>query len=338
MQALTMRVQYCFFVNRRIRAIFSFAVSILASLLSNSLYAQDYPAKPIRIIVPSAIGGSPDLIARIIAPRLSQGLGQQIIIENRPGAGGAPAMASVAKSTGDGYTLMFATPGALIIAAKLMANAGYDPVKSFAPVSLLITAPFLLVANSEVSANSLKDLIDLARLKPGTLNYGTSNGTLPHLSGYVFMAATGVSITPVTYKSISQAYLDLTAGTIQLMFEQVALFEQGIRSGKIKALAVASSKRHPKLPDVPTANEAGLPGFEVLSWAGLLAPKDTPTEIIKRLNFEIVSTLRSKEVQESLLNLGIDPIGSTPEQFAKFINIETEKWTSAINASGAKAD
>ena len=318
--------------------VFSIGAAVMGGVSPVAAHAQAYPAKPIKLIVPSAVGGSPDIIARIIAPKLSQGLGQPIIVEDRPGAGGAPAMAAGANSPGDGYTLIFATPGALIIASQLIANAGYDPVGSFAPISLLITAPFLVVANSAVPANSLKELIELARSKPGELNFGTSNGTLPHLTGYVFMAAAGVKITPVTYKSISQAYLDLSAGTVQMMFEQIALFEQGIRSGRIKAFAVASSKRHPKLPDLPTAAEAGLPGFEVLSWAGLLAPKGTPPEVIRRLSSEVRSALQSREVRDALVNQGIEPVGSTPEQYSAFIASETAKWSRAVKASGAKAE
>jgi tripartite-type tricarboxylate transporter receptor subunit TctC len=289
------------------------------------------------MIVPSAIGGSPDIITRIIAPKLSEALGQPMIVENRPGAGGAPAMAAVATSPSDGYTLVFGTPGALIIASRLMANPGYEP-GSFAPISLLITAPFVMVGHSSVPANSLKEVIELARSKPGQLNFGTSAGTLPHLTGFVFMAAAGVNITPVTYKSISQAYVDLSSNTVQIMFEQVALFEQGIRSGRIKAFAVASSKRHPKLPDVPTAAEAGLPGFEVLSWGGLLAPRGTPVAIVKRLNAGVQTALQAKEIQEALLKLGVEPVGSSPEQYSAFIESETVKWTRAVKASGARVD
>jgi tripartite-type tricarboxylate transporter receptor subunit TctC len=219
-----------------------------------------------------------------------------------------------------------------------MANPGYEPVGSFAPISLLITAPFVMVGNSSVPANSLKEVIELARSKPGQLNFGTSAGTLPHLTGFVFMAAAGVNITPVTYKSISQAYVDLSSNTVQLMFEQVALFEQGIRSGRIKAFAVASSKRHPKLPDVPTAAEAGLPGFEVLSWGGLLAPKGTPVETVKRLSAAVQTALQAKEIHEALLKLGVEPVGSSPQQYSAFIESETAKWTRAVKASGARVD
>ena len=335
MKDATIAIQDCKCVRRCAGIIFFIGVSTLAAFAA---HAQAYPVKPLRMIVPSAIGGAPDIIARIIAPKLSQGLGQPIVVENRPGAGGAPAVAAVANSPGDGYTLIFATPGALIIAASLMANPGYEPVGSFAPISLLITAPFLIVANSSVPASSLKELIELARSNPGQLNFGTSAGTLPHLTGFVFMAAAGVKITPVTYKSISQAYLDLSANTVQIMFNQVSLFEPGIRSGRIKAFAVASSKRHPKLPDVPTAAEAGLPGFEVLSWAGLLAPRETPVEIIKRLNAEVQTALQAKEIREALLNQGVEPVGSSPEQYAAFIASESAKWTRAVKASGARAD
>ncbi len=277
-------------------------------------------------------------MARLIGSRLSLGLGQSVIVENRPGAGGTIGVAAAANSPSDGYTLLYAFPGWLTIAPNLIANAGFDPVESFAPISLIMTVPFVLLVNSTVPANSIKELIELARAKPGQLNFGTTNGSLPHLAGYVFMSAAGVKITPITYKSIYQAYLDLNANTVQIMFEQFTPFEQQIRAGKIKALVVASAKRHPKLPDVPTAVEAGLPRFEVLSWSGLLAPKGTPVEIIRRLNAEVLTALQAKEVRELFLNQGIEAVGSSPEQFANFVASETARWALAIKESGAKSD
>ena len=315
------------------------AVAFSVFVAPAGAYAQPYPAKLLRIIVPLPAGGPPDFVARTVAQHLTAGLGRQVIVENRPGAGGTIATAAAAKSPGDGYTLLLASTTTLSISPSLYANPSYDPVDSFAPITLLATAPFLVVVHPSLPARSLKELIALAKSKPGELNYGSGgNGTPLHIAGEMLKTAAGVQLVHVSYKGAAPAVIDLLSGRIQVMVEQLFPLALHIQNGKIRPLAVASAKRHPQLPDLPTAAEAGLPGYEAIAWMGLVAPRGTPAEVIKRLNLELVKALQTKEVRDGLSNQGLQPASSSPEEFTAFIAAESARWSRAVKASGAKID
>jgi len=300
---------------------------------------QAFPARPLKIIVPISPGGPPDIAGRIIAQRLSEELGQQVVVENRPGAGGTLGAEVAAKSPPDGYTILLGSTGSLAAGPSLYSNAGYDSRKSFAPISMIGIAPFVIVVNSSVPAMSLKEFIELARSKPGEINNGTSgNGLPPHIVSEIFKTMTGLNIVHIPYKSVPASVTALITGDVQLVIEQFAPLQQHIRAGKIRPLAVATAKRYSQLPNVPTAAEAGLPGYEWSAWTGLLAPRGTPPEIIARLNAETVKALAAREVRDILAIQGIEPAGNSPEQFAAFIDVEVEKWSRAVKVSGAKID
>ena len=280
-----------------------------------------------------------DVIGRIMAQKLSEGLGQQLIVENRAGASGTIGTEAAVKAPADGYTLLLGSTGTLATAPSLYPNLGYDPSRSFAPISLLTTASFLVVVHPSVPANSLRELIDLAKSKPGQLNFGSGgNGHPMHIAGEMFKAAAGVDLVHVPYKGASPAVIDLLAGRIQIVFDQVVSYPSHLRSGKLRALAVAKSTRISQLPNVPTTAEAGLPGFEVSSWFGLLAPRGTPNDVIGRLNAEVLKALGTKEVHDTLSNQGLEPAGGSPERFSLVIVDDGAKWSRAVKASGAKLD
>lgn len=326
-------------MSPRVCVVVAAVASVSVGLWSPTASAQAYPAKPIRIIVPLAAGGPPDFVARTMAQHLTTGLGQQVIVENRPGAGGTIATAAAAKSPGDGYTLLLASTTTLSISPSLYANPGYDPGTSFAPISLVATAPFLVVVHPSLPARSLKELIALAKAKPGELNFGSAgNGTPLHIGGEMLKTAAGVQMVHVPYKGAAAAVIDLLSGRVQVMVEQLFPIAQHIQNGKIRPLAVASAKRHPQLPDLPTAAEAGLPGYEVIAWMGLVAPRGTPPEVVKRLNVELVKALQAKEVRDGLFNQGLQSSGNSPEEFAAFIASESARWSRAVKSSGAKVD
>lgn len=300
--------------------------------------AQSYPAKAVRIIVPLAPGGPPDFLARTMAQHLAPALGQQVIVDNRPGAGGTIGTAAASKSPGDGYTLLLASTTTLSISPSLYANPGYDPL-SFVPVTLIATAPFLVVVHPSLPARSLKELIALAKAKPGELNFGSGgSGTPLHIGGEMLNTAAGVKLVHVPFKGAAAAVIDLLTGRIQVMVEQLYPMAQHVQAGRIRPLAVAAAQRHPQLPELPTAAEAGLPGYEVVAWMGLVAPRGTPAEVVKRLNAEAVKALQTKELRDGLFNQGLQPAGNSPEEFAAFIATELVRWSRAVKASGAKVD
>jgi tripartite-type tricarboxylate transporter receptor subunit TctC len=306
---------------------------------SAAALAQAYPLKSIRLIMPFPPGGPTDFVGRVIAQHLTLALGQQVIVDNRPGAGGTIGAGAAAKSASDGYTLLFASTSTFSISPNLYSNPGYDPVKSFAPISQLVTAPFLVVVHPSVPARSVQELIKLAKARPGQLSYASgSSGTPPHIAGEMFKSAAGVDLLHVPYKGIASAIIDLLSGRAQVMFEQLLPLHPHIQSGKLRPLAVASSSRHPQLPELPTSAEAGLPGYEVTAWFGLAAPAGTAPDIIKRLNTEVLKALQIKEVRAGFSNQGLETSGSSPEEFAAFIASESVKWSRAVKASGAKVD
>jgi tripartite-type tricarboxylate transporter receptor subunit TctC len=309
-----------------------FAIATCAS-------AQNYPTKPIRLVVPFPPGGTTDILAREVGERLGVALGQPVVIDNRPGAGGNIGAELVAKSAPDGYTLLMATVGTHAINASLYSKMPYDHIKDFAPVVLVAGVPNVLEVTPSLPVHSVADLIKLAKEKPGQLNFASSgNGTSIHLSGELFKTMAGVSMTHIPYKGSAPALADLVSGQVQLMFDNLPSSLPQIKAGKLRAIAVTSAQRAPALPDVPTIAESGLPGYEASSWFGIVAPAGTPPAVINRINAEVDQWLRAPETNDKLLAQGAIAAGGTPEQFAAHIRSETDKWARVVKASGAKVD
>jgi tripartite-type tricarboxylate transporter receptor subunit TctC len=315
------------------------AAGALVAMVAATTWAQSYPTKPIRLVVPFPAGGTTDILARAAAQKLTESLGQTVVVDNRPGAGGNIGAELVAKSAPDGYTLLMGTVGTHAINPSLYAKMPYDHVRDFAPVILVAGVPNVLVVNPSLPVNSVQELIAYAKANPGKLNFASSgNGTSIHLSGELFKSMTGLQITHIPYKGSAPALQDLAGGQVQLMFDNLPSSLALIKAGRLKALAVTSLERAPALPDVPTINESGLPGFEASSWFGLLAPAGTPQPIIAKLNAEVAKWLASPEAREKLLAQGANAAGGTPEDFVKHIAAETTKWQKVVKDSDAKID
>jgi len=316
----------------------AFAFGLCITLLAGVSLAQ-YPNRPIKLLIPFPPGGPTDIVGRLTAQKLTDGLGQPVVVENRPGASGTLGAEIVAKAPADGYTLLLGTTGTLASAPSLIPSLGYDPTRSFAPISQLTNGVFLVVVNASVGVDSLRELIALAKAKPGQLAFGSGgNGHPLHIAGEMFKAAAGVDLLHVPYKGTAPVLTDLLAGRTQVIFEQSAALLPHIRTGKLKALALAGPTRLSQVPDVPTSAEAGLPGYEVSAWFALLAPAGTPHEVIARLNRETRRGLASRELQEALANHGIDPVTGSPEELAALIVADGAKWARAVKLSGARLD
>ena len=317
-------------------------VSLLAgfaAVLTLPAAAQAWPDKPIRLILGVPAGATPDVTARLIMPGVSQSLGQPLVADNRGGAGGLIAAEIVAKSAPDGYTLFISSPGALTILPSLRKSVPYDTLRDFAPISLISVGPFVLITHPSVPVKSVKELIALAKSQPGKLNYASAgNGVANHLAMEMFKQMAGVDITHVPYKGAPQAVTDVLAGHMNMMFNSIAPIIANIKAGRLRVLGIASSKRSPQLPDVPTISEAGVPGFEAVNWFGMFAPAKTPKPIIKRVNEAVVKVLRSPDVQAQFVALGADPVGDSPEQFAAFVRRDMERYAKVVKLSGAKLD
>jgi tripartite-type tricarboxylate transporter receptor subunit TctC len=315
--------------------LFHFAVLALSCVIIgftvSSTFAQSYPNKPIRMIVPFAPGGDSDIIARIIAEKLTKSLGQQVLVENKPGADGAIAVEMVAKAVPDGYTLLLGTVGTLAVAPALYKKVRYDSVKDFEPITELIFSPFVLLVNTSVPVRSVKELIALAKSKPGQLNYA-SGSTIFYLSTEIFKLMTGANIVYIPYKGVAPSMTALVGGEVSMMFTAVIMGFSQVKAGNARALAICTKKRSPDIPDVPTMAESGFP-FEAGAWFGVLAPAGTPKEITKRLNTEIVRILNSPAATDQLSKIG-DVVASTPEQFAAYIKAEREKYAKVIKDAG----
>jgi tripartite-type tricarboxylate transporter receptor subunit TctC len=271
---------------------------------------------------------------------MSEGLGQQVVVENRAGAGGTIGAVAVAKSAADGYTLGLGTVSTLAMAPVVRANPPYDSLTVFAPVSLVASAPFILVVNGSVQARSLAELVALAKSKPGGLNFASiGDGTLQHFTGESFKSLAGVDVVHVPYKGVAPALVDLLAGQVQIGFDILASFQlQNLQSGKLRALAVLGPARAAQLPSVPTAAEAGLPGLAATAWFGLIAPKGTPAEVLARLNTEVRKAAGSAELREAIAKQGLDPAADSPQEFAEFIEREMARWAQVVKTSGFKAE
>ncbi len=298
-----------------------------------------YPNKPVKIIVAFPPGQATDQAARAIAQKLSENLGQQFFVENKPGAASIIGSEAAAKSPNDGYTLFMGSSGSLAVNPGMYAKLPYDPIKDFTPISLALKVPFFVVINPAVPAGSIKELVAYLKANPGKVNFGSAgNGASNHLSTELFKSVTGVSIVHVPYKGSPPAVTDLLAGQIGLMFETGPLIMPHAKSGRLKLLAVGSAQRSLAAPDLVTVAESGYPGFETVGWAGLLAPTGTPREIVAKLNAEVVKILSQTEVTGRFVTLGAELLSSSADDFGAYIKSETAKWGKVIRESGAKAD
>ncbi len=326
--------------GRRSRAAALRVACIAAAIatFASSVIAQPYPTKPVRLVVPYAPGGAVDIIARATAQELTKRLGQQIIVDNRTGAGGNIASDTVAKALPDGYTLLMASP-ANTINSSLYSKMPYDPLRDLVAIALIGSVPSVMVANPSLPVKDIRQLIALAKAKPGALTYGSGgSGTTEHLAGEMFKSFAGIDLLHVPYKGGAQVMIDLMGGQVALMFSNQLGVLPHIKAGKLKALGVASAGRSTALPDVPTFAEAGFPDFKVSVWWGVMGPAGMPKEIVNQLNREIVAGLASPEMSGRLQTMSAQPIGGTPEQFAAFFAAETKRWAPIVKASGAKAD
>jgi tripartite-type tricarboxylate transporter receptor subunit TctC len=314
----------------------SFAV--IAAIGALAAHAQPaYPDKPVKFVVPVASGGVTDVVARVLAARLTVSLGQAVIVENRAGGSGIPAADYVAHSKPDGYILFMGTIGTLTVNQAMFASMPYDPARDFTPVSLVAGAPTILVVTPGLPVHSVRDLVAYAKANPGKLNYASfGNGTSSHLAGELFKSLAGVSATHVPYKGAGPALTDLLAGRVDLLFDNIITSLPHIKDGRLRALAVTAAQRSRLVPDVPTMAEAGLPGQEISGWLGLVAPAGTPSEIVEKLSAQMARQLRLPEVQEKLV--GVEAVGSTPAEFDAFMRSERAKWTRLVKEAGIRAD
>jgi tripartite-type tricarboxylate transporter receptor subunit TctC len=299
-------------------------------------FAQsDFPVRPVRVVVPQAAGASLDIAARVVGQRMQEGLGQPIVIENRPGANAIIGMETVARAKPDGYTVVMAPPSAVAINPLVFKQLPYDSLRDFAPVSQVTGITFVTVVNPALPARSLRELATLARKRPGELAFGSAGtANMNHLTGELFGQQNGVQLLHVPYKGETPAVTELISGGNAVMFTTLPSVLPFIRSGKLRAIAVLGDARTPVLPDVPTAAEAGMPGIATSGWTGLLAPAGTPSEAIARLHREVARVVKLPDVAEALARQGADPVGSTPEQFSAFIRSEIAKWTKVVRQSG----
>lgn len=323
-------------MNLLLRALIAGAMLVS---VSGQATGQGFPNRPVKIVVSFPPGTTPDTVARVVAPRLQESLGQAVIVENRAGAGGNVAADAVAKSAPDGYTLVVSTNAALATNKVLYDNLPYDPERDLSAISLLASAPQILVVNPSVPANSFKEFLAYVRANPAKLSYGTTgSGSASHLTMELLKSDAKVFLVHIPYRGFPQAVTDMVGGNIQAMFAIAPGVLPHIKSGRMKGLAVTALKRSEQAPDIPSVSELGYPQLESLAWIGMLAPAKTPQEIIDRLASETQKILRDPESKRTLSNLGFDVVGSTPAEFRRFQHAEVEKWGKVIRATGAKPD
>ncbi len=310
------------------------AGAVFAAMLAGGALAQNYPAKPVRIVVPSSAGGGTDIVARILAPELSKRIGQQVIVDNRPGAGTMIGIEAVAKSPPDGYTLLMGL-STLAINSALYNKVPYDPVKDFAPVTLATASASILVVHPSLPVKTLKDLIAFARARPGQLNYASAGvGTYPHMTYELFLSMAKLKMEHIPYKGTAPAMIDMIAGQVASMAATVLTGMPHIRSGRLRPLGITSLKRSDVAPDIPTVAEAGLPGFESVQWYGLLAPAGTPAPIVGRLHKEMAQILQQPAIRKRFAADAVETVGNTPEEFTRHIAAEIDKWEGVARAAG----
>jgi tripartite-type tricarboxylate transporter receptor subunit TctC len=314
-------------------------VCALLFAVSGASFAQSYPTKPIRMIVPFPAGGATDIVGRLVAQKLTESWGQQVIVDNRGGAGGTIGSDAAAKSPPDGYTMLVGTSSTHAVAPSLYPKLAYDPVRDFAPVTLIANATILLAVHPSVPAKNVRELIAIAKKQPNALSFASSgNGGISHLVGEQFKSVAGIQMLHVPYKGDSPALVDLVGGQVHLMFGTAVSFLPYVKSGRLNALAVTNSKRSPIVPNVPTVAESGLPGFEALQWFGIFVPAGTSRDIVAKVNADIVKALKLPDIRERMTALGAEVVGSTPEQFAGFVKADTAKWAKVVKQSGAKIE
>ena len=315
--------------------VLAFALTAIATTAA----AQSYPNKPVRLVSPYPPGGANDILARIVGQKLGENLGQQIVIENRGGATGNIGAEYVAKAAPDGYTILMAQASNLTINISLMSKLPFDPVKDFAPVTLVATTPNLLVVHPSLPVRTVKDLVVLAKVKPGSVNYASSgSGSAGHLAGELFKKVAGIDMVHIPYKGAAPALTDVVAGQAQLYFTSPISAQPFVKGGRLRMVAVTSLKRSPSMPDIPTVAEAGYPDFDVVSWWGIVTPAAVPKEIVAKLHIEIVRVLASPEIKAKFADQGADVASNTPEQFAAYIKSEIAKWAKLIRELGVKPE
>ena len=318
---------------------FTLLAALTMALHCTPADAQSYPSRPVRFVVPVAAGGATDILTRALAQRLSAAWGQQVLVDNRPGGGSNVGFEVVARSAADGYTLLMAQP-AFTVNVSLYRKLGYDPLRDFSAVTLTAATANVLVTHPAVPVRTLKEFIALAKAKPGQLNYASSgNGSSPHLAGELFNTMAGVKIVHIPYKGAGASVTDLLGGHIDLAFLSISSTITQIRAGKLRALAITSARRSALMPELPTFAEAGLRGYEVTGWYGVVAPAGTLREIISQLHSDITRTLAQPELIQTLATFGIEPVNAnTPEEFSTFLQAEISKWAKVVKVSGARAD
>lgn len=313
------------------------ALVLAACTVCSTAYAQNYPSRPVRFIVPFAAGGSTDIVARTLSTKLTELLGQSVIVDNRPGGGTVIGTESVARSAPDGHTLLV-VPAPFTINPSLLSKLPYDPLNDFTPITLINTTPLVVVVNPSVPARNIKELIALAKSKPGALNFGSSGtGGSNHLAGELFNSMAGVKMVHVPYKGNAPALTDLVGGHVDLIFNGLTSAYPLIKSNKLRPLAVTSLQRSAVLPEMPTLDESGLKGFVAVAWNGLAGPAKLPADVVERMANSVRKVLGNQEMRERLKSEGSDPVGSTPAEFTQFIRDEIAKWAKVIKLSGAKA-
>ncbi|MCM5682387.1 tripartite tricarboxylate transporter substrate binding protein [Schlegelella sp. S2-27] len=314
-------------------------LALTAATLTSGAFAQSWPTKPIRIVVPFPPGGGTDIIARETSQRVAKATGWTFVIDNKPGAGGNLGVDSVAKSPADGYTIVLGQTSNLAISPTLYPKLPYDPQKDLAPIVLVANAPLVVVTSMSAPYGTLADAVDAAKAKPGYINFASpGNGTVAHLASEMFQKAAGVKMQHVPYKGAAQAMTDVVSGTVELYMSSVPTLLGQIKQGKLRPLAVTSTKRVKDLPDVPTINDSGYKGFDAVTWFGFLAPAGTPKDVVAKLNTEFNKVLKDPELVKRLSDEGADAVGGTPEQFAAFISKETPRWAKVVKDSGARVD
>ncbi len=317
----------------------SLAVAATLALLSTPAWSQAFPSKPIRLIVPFAAGGSSDVMARGLAKQLSDQLGTQVVVENRPGAGGGVAMEATAKAPADGHTLLYGTIGTNSVAPVLFKNLPVDPVRDLAPVSLAALNPSVLIVNAALPINSLQDLIAYAKANPGKLTYASAgNGSISHLATELLKTTAGIDMVHVPYKGGGAASTDLLSGQVSVMIETITNAMNLVRSGKVRAIANSGSKRWPTAPELPTFAEAGVPGFQVDSWTGVFVAAGTPKPVVERLSAEMAKAAANPDYRRSMTQIGVEAASSTPDAFSAFVRAEIAKWTRVAQATNIKVD
>jgi len=315
------------------------ALAALACLALPASAQSDFPTKPIRFVVPAAAGGPTDLTARLIAQEMQKALGQPVVVEPKPGAGGNVGADAVAKSAPDGYTILMATIGTHAINQTLYKSLPFDPVKDFAPVTQVVQYPLIFVVNPSVPAKNVKEFIEYAKANPGRLNRASGgSGTSMHLSGELFRSMAGLDLPHIPYKGSAPALNDLMGGQVQLMFDSMMTALPLVKAGKLRALGTTGTERSSAAPDVPTIAEQGMPQFSAAGWIGVVAPAKTPPEIVAKLRNAVVAALKTPQVSERLTSQAAEIVGSTPEEFGAFMKAETAKWAIAVRASGATVE